>query len=55
MVDPRGRGFRRSSLKSVFARYANGLADADDARVRIRAGDYRLDFLPYDWALNDSR
>ena len=47
------KGF--DSLKSVFARYANGLADADDARVRIRAGDYRLDFLPYDWALNDAR
>ena len=43
------------SLKSLFARYAGSLADADDARARIRAGNYRLDFLPYDWALNNAR
>lgn len=47
------KGF--DSLKSVFARYADRLAETDDARARIRAGDYRLDFLPYDWALNDAR
>ncbi len=44
-----------ASLKDVFARHADRLADREDARARIRAGDYRLDFLPYDWALNDAR
>jgi hypothetical protein len=44
-----------ASLKAVFARHADLLADREDARARIRAGDYRLDFLPYDWALNDAR
>jgi hypothetical protein len=43
------------TLASVFARHADRLADRDDARTRIRAGDYRLEFLPYDWALNDAR
>ena len=44
-----------ASPKDVFARHADRLADREDARARIRAGDYRLDFLPYDWALNDAR
>ena len=44
-----------ASLEAVFARHADRLADRGDARARIRAGDYRLDFLPYDWALNDAR
>ena len=43
------------SLKTLFARHAEQLADAPEARVRIQAGDYRLDFLTYDWALNDAR
>jgi hypothetical protein len=43
------------SLNAVFARHAGRLADADDARDRIRAGTYRLEFLPYDWGLNDAR
>jgi len=47
------KGF--DSLEAVFARYADRLADGSDPRTRIRAGDYRLDFLPYDWALNAAR
>lgn len=43
------------SLKTVFARHADQLADSADDRARIRAGAYRLDFLSYDWALNDVR
>jgi hypothetical protein len=43
------------SLASVFARHADRLADQADAQARIRAGDYRLEFLPYDWSLNDAR
>lgn len=47
------KGF--DSLKSVFARYADRLAEGSDTQARIRAGDYRLEYLPYDWALNDAR
>jgi len=47
------RGY--DSLKTVFARHADQLADSADDRARIRAGSYRLDFLSYDWALNDVR
>jgi hypothetical protein len=43
------------SLKTLFARHAEQLADVPEARARIRAGDYRLDFLTYDWSLNDAR
>ena len=45
------RGF--TSLQAVFAQYAELLADSDMVRQRIVAGDYRLDFLDYDWSLND--
>ena len=47
------RGY--DSLKSVFARHADELADAAAARASIRAGHFRLAFLPYDWRLNDVR
>ena len=42
------------SLKQLFARHAELLADAPADRERLRAGDYRLDFLDYDWRLNDA-
>jgi len=45
------RGF--DSLNVTFARYADQLAAAPDARTRVRAGDYRIEFLDYDWHLND--
>jgi hypothetical protein len=41
------------SLKATFARYADQLAATPEARARIRAGDYRVEFLDYDWRLND--
>jgi len=44
-----------SSVQSVFARYAEALADAPAARADIRAGRYRLEFFDYDWSLNDAR
>jgi hypothetical protein len=47
------RGY--DSLGTLFARHADALADAPEARARIRAGNYRLEFLEYDWALNDAR
>ncbi len=43
------------SLKSFFASYANELADAPAAQQAMRAGNWQLDFLDYDWALNDAR
>ena len=46
------RGF--SSLRATFARYADQLAATAEARARVRAGDYRLEFLDYDWRLNDA-
>jgi hypothetical protein len=42
------------SLKASFSRYADQLALAPEARARIRAGDYRIEFLDYDWRLNDA-
>ncbi len=41
------------SLKDTFARFADQLATAPEARARIRAGVYHLEFLDYDWRLND--
>jgi len=43
------------SPKTLFARYADRLADSAADRARIRSGDYRIDYLDYDWALNDAR
>ncbi|MBI2277074.1 MAG: DUF547 domain-containing protein [Dechloromonas sp.] len=45
------KGF--ASLKVTFGRYAGQLAKAPEAQERIRQGDYKLEFLDYDWRLND--
>jgi hypothetical protein len=44
-----------ASLKTLFARYADRLADAAAAQAELRAGRYKLTYLDYDWALNDAR
>lgn len=44
-----------SSLAATFTKYAGHLADTPEAQARIRSGDYRLEFLEYDWKLNDAR
>jgi hypothetical protein len=44
-----------STLPATFARYADRLADTPEAQARLRRGDYRLEFLDYDWLLNDAR
>lgn len=44
-----------TSLKATFARYADRFAEVPRNQARIRAGDYRIDFLDYDWTLNDVR
>ncbi|MGB2905116.1 MAG: DUF547 domain-containing protein, partial [Candidatus Dechloromonas phosphoritropha] len=41
------------SLKTTFARHAEQLAKAPQDRERIRQGSYKLEFLDYDWRLND--
>ncbi len=43
------------SLKTLFARHAAQLATTPEAQATLRRGDYRIDFLDYDWKLNDSR
>ena len=46
------KGFE--SIKTTFGRYAAQLAKSPEAQERIRQGDYKLEFLDYDWRLNDS-
>jgi hypothetical protein len=46
------RGF--TSVKATLARYADLLADKPDDRARVRDEKAPLDFLEYDWALNDA-
>lgn len=41
------------SLREFFADYADLLADTPEDREKVRAGDYRLEFLEYDWSLNN--
>ena len=43
------------SLKTLFARHADRLADGAAAQAEVRAGRYQLAFLDYDWSLNDAR
>ncbi|MBE0621704.1 MAG: DUF547 domain-containing protein [Burkholderiales bacterium] len=43
-----------TSLKATFAKYAERLADTPEAQARVRQGDYHLEFLDYDWKLNDA-
>jgi len=43
------------SLKATFARHAAQLAATPEAQAKVRNGEYKLDFLDYDWKLNDSR
>ncbi|MGQ0699497.1 MAG: DUF547 domain-containing protein [Panacagrimonas sp.] len=43
------------SLKTLFARHADKLADTASAQEAIREGRYKRKFLDYDWSLNDAR
>ena len=40
---------------AYFARYADLLADDAEGRQRVAGGKLRLQFLEYDWSLNDAR
>jgi hypothetical protein len=41
-----------SGIKSYFAAYATLLSQAPEVRSRLRSGDFRMEFLDYDWGLN---
>jgi hypothetical protein len=43
-----------TTLKQFFSGYADLLAESEQARRRLREGSYRIDFLDYDWRLNDT-
>jgi len=47
------RGF--SSVKATMARYAAALADKPEDRALVTAEKAEVQFLDYDWALNDAR
>ena len=42
-----------TSVKATLARYADLLADRPEDRAAIRAQRVEVDFLDYDWSLND--
>ena len=42
-----------TSLQALFARYAGLLADTEIDHQRIASGEYRQEFLDYNWSLND--
>jgi Protein of unknown function, DUF547 len=44
-----------ASLPSFAAVHAERLADAPADRERLRGGRFPIEFLDYDWALNDAR
>lgn len=41
------------SRKEFFADYAEELADTPEGREKVKKGEYDLEFLDYDWGLND--
>jgi hypothetical protein len=47
------RGF--TSVRATLARYADLLADSPEARARVREQKAGVEFLEYDWALNDAK
>jgi hypothetical protein len=47
------KGF--SSVKATMARYADQLADKPEDRAAVKDGKADVQFLEYDWALNDAR
>ena len=43
------------SLRAWLAARANQLAEDEPARLRLRAGEFRIEFSDYDWSLNAPR
>jgi len=51
-----GKGWRGiNSLSAFFARHAAELADRPEDQQAIRAGQVKIRYLDYDWALNDRK
>ena len=55
-----GKDFERghsgfTSVKAALARYADLLADKPEDRARVRGQQADVEFLEYDWALNDAK
>ena len=42
-----------TSLRVTFGRYAGQLAKTPEMQEQIQRGNYKLEFLDYDWSLND--
>ncbi|HLU77039.1 MAG TPA: DUF547 domain-containing protein [Burkholderiales bacterium] len=51
------KDFARSagSVQAYIARYAEALTGAPDRGETLAAKPFRIDYLPYDWHLNDAR
>ena len=49
----RGAADKRMVQRAVLSTFAGYLSDAD--RTRLRAADYEVRYLDYDWSLNESR
>lgn len=49
-----GEDFEKAadSLKGYLSAYAELLAETEQGQDRLRAGDYRIGYLDYDWRLN---
>ncbi|MCB1929116.1 MAG: DUF547 domain-containing protein [Rhodocyclaceae bacterium] len=46
---------RFKSLRDTFSTFADVIGESPSDAMAIQTGDYRLEFLSYDWSLNDSR
>jgi hypothetical protein len=44
-----------SSLESLLAQYADDLSSEDTEKALIRNGHFAIEYLPYNWKLNDVR
>lgn len=50
------KGYRGiDSLNAFFGQYADQLAETPPNREKIKNGQVKIDFLSYDWGLNDKR
>ncbi|HEY4999417.1 MAG TPA: hypothetical protein VII36_09745, partial [Usitatibacter sp.] len=55
-----GKDFERghkgfTSVKGAMARYADRLADKPEDRAAVKAEKADIEFLDYDWSLNDTK
>jgi len=43
------------SLKGFFGKYAKSLSSDASSQKLLKAGNFKIKFLPYDWKLNDAK